>query len=111
MWRVSTKHLDGPLTLAGRFPLSGRWPVLRVADERVSVNFLEPPRAASEVAVRDYGLHEGVLAEMVGLGAVLPPHRYIESGYVRIPVCHLTTAFAGLAGARRVPPPVPLPRG
>ena len=42
-----------------------------------------------EVAIKDYSENEGMLKVMMDAGIVSAPVRYVESGFVRIPVCKL----------------------
>lgn len=48
-----------------------------------------PGLKQGEVAIKDYAENEGMLAAMVDAGVVHPPHRYVKSGFVTIPVCKL----------------------
>ena len=43
----------------------------------------------NEVAVKDYSENEGMLEFLVKNHIVQAPHRFIESGFVKIPVCKL----------------------
>lgn len=45
-----------------------------------------------EVAIKDYSENEGVLDSLVEAGIVDHPHAFIQSSYVKIPVCKLTTS-------------------
>ena len=42
-----------------------------------------------EVAIKDYSENEGVLDALLEAKIVAPPHRFVEQGWVRIPVCRL----------------------
>jgi hypothetical protein len=42
-----------------------------------------------EVAVKDWSENEGILDFLVDHGFVESPHRYVEQGFVRIPICKL----------------------
>lgn len=44
---------------------------------------------ADEYAIKDWSENEGMLDLLVDAGIVDPPHRYITSGYVLVPVCRL----------------------
>lgn len=84
----------GSVRYEGRFPSAGRWPLLMTDErQRLSINLQDAPRAGSEVAIKDYSEGEGTLQLLIAHGVVLPPHRFVPSGYVEIPICHLTTAF------------------
>jgi hypothetical protein len=50
-----------------------------------------------EVAVKNYSENEGTLAGLISAGILQPPHRWIPSGWVMLPVCQLPK-FAHLAG-------------
>lgn len=43
-----------------------------------------------EVAIKDYSENEGVLDSLIEAGIVDHPHAFIQSSYVKIPVCKLT---------------------
>lgn len=45
---------------------------------------------AGELAIKDYSENEGMLEALIYHGYIKPPHRYIRSGYVDIPICKLT---------------------
>ena len=42
-----------------------------------------------EVAIKNYSENEGILESLISAGIVFPPHRVIDQGYVKIPVCKL----------------------
>jgi hypothetical protein len=42
-----------------------------------------------EVAIKDYSENEGILSSLVEAGIVENPHNFIQSGYVKIPICKL----------------------
>ena len=46
---------------------------------------LEP----GEVAIKDWSENEGILDFLVQNKIVKEPHRFVESGYVKIPICEL----------------------
>jgi hypothetical protein len=48
-----------------------------------------PGLAPDEVAIKDYSENEGMLETLLEAHIVKLPHRYVLSGYVDIPVCHL----------------------
>ena len=45
--------------------------------------------AENEVAVKDYSENVGMLGFLVKNGIVQEPHRYVNSGFVNIPICTL----------------------
>jgi hypothetical protein len=45
--------------------------------------------AENEVAVKDYSENVGMLDFLVKNGIVQEPHRYVNSGFVNIPICTL----------------------
>jgi hypothetical protein len=48
-----------------------------------------PGLLPGEVAIKDYSENEGMLQTLLDAGVVTPPHRYVRSGYVVIPVTTL----------------------
>ena len=48
-----------------------------------------PDLTEDEVGVKDYSENEGVLAFLLENNIVEPPHRFVQSGFVTIPVCRL----------------------
>ena len=48
-----------------------------------------PDLTEEEVGVKDYSENEGVLAFLLENNIVEPPHRFVQSGFVTIPVCKL----------------------
>lgn len=46
-----------------------------------------------EVAIKNYSENAGMLGALMEAKIIHPPYRYIHSGYVAIPVCHLTDEF------------------
>lgn len=42
-----------------------------------------------EVAIKDYSENEGMLMALILAGIVKPPHRYVRSGFVTIPIVRL----------------------
>ena len=56
-----------------------------------------PGLADDEVAIKDYSENEGMLDLALRNGWVEPPHRFVPSGYVQIPVCHKGPAWPGAA--------------
>lgn len=53
----------------------------------VSVSHEDIDESAGEILVKNYSENEGVLSFLLENGIVNPPHRYINSGYVKMPVC------------------------
>ena len=92
---IAARFITGWARIAGRFPRAGKWPLLLVDGGRVSINLEEPPRAEAEIAIKDYSECEGVLDALVAAGAVTPPHRFVASGHVEIPICYVTSACTG----------------
>ncbi len=43
----------------------------------------------NEVAIKNYSENEGILPTLIAEGIVKIPHRYVHSGFVKIPVCEL----------------------
>jgi hypothetical protein len=43
----------------------------------------------NEVAIKNYSENEGILDVLVAEGIVKSPHRYVNSGFVKIPICEL----------------------
>lgn len=44
-----------------------------------------------EICIKDYSENEGMLSAMVNHGIVSEPIRFVQSGFVTIPVCTLLT--------------------
>jgi hypothetical protein len=42
-----------------------------------------------EVAIKDWSENEGILDFLVQNKIIKDPHRFVESGYVKIPICKL----------------------
>ena len=42
-----------------------------------------------EVAIKDYSENEGLLDALIEAEVVEPPHAFIQSGFVKIPICKL----------------------
>ena len=42
-----------------------------------------------EVAIKNYSENEGILESLVKANVITEPHRFIESGFVKIPICKL----------------------
>lgn len=45
--------------------------------------------ADDEYAIKDWAENEGMVELLVGAGVIAPPHRYVMSGWVTVPVCRL----------------------
>jgi hypothetical protein len=43
-----------------------------------------------EFAIKDYSENEGLLDRLIESQIVQPPHRYVESGFVNLPIVRLT---------------------
>jgi hypothetical protein len=54
-----------------------------------SVNLPDEPMEADEIAIKDYSENEGMLDCLVKAKIVSTPLRFVESGWVTIPICHL----------------------
>jgi hypothetical protein len=42
-----------------------------------------------EVAIKDWSENEGILEFLIQNEIVKEPHRFVESGYVKVPICEL----------------------
>ena len=42
-----------------------------------------------EVAIKDYSENEGILTSLIESDIIEPPHAFIQSEFVRIPICKL----------------------
>jgi len=58
---------------------------------RATVNLPEVPLAEDEVAVKDYSENAGMLSALMSAGIVSAPVRWVESGWVKVPVCRVLT--------------------
>ena len=54
-----------------------------------TVNLPNVPMGADEAAIKDYSENEGMLAAMMSAGIVSAPMRWVESGWVRVPICRI----------------------
>ena len=43
----------------------------------------------NEVAIKDYSENEGMLESLINAGMVEEPHAFVQSGFVKIPICKL----------------------
>ena len=48
-----------------------------------------PGLAKNEVAIKNYSENEGVLIFLLDNNIIEAPHRFVQSGFVNIPVCRL----------------------
>ena len=69
--------------------------VLRNADTgepmgMLTRNLPQNPLKDGEVIIKNYSENEGCAEGLIEAGIVNPPHRWIMSGYVQMPVCWLT---------------------
>jgi len=48
-----------------------------------------PDLAEGEVGIKNYSENEGVLEFLLENNIVEPPHRFVESGFVIIPICKM----------------------
>lgn len=44
-----------------------------------------------EVAIKDYSENAGILNSLIESDIIEPPHAYIQSSFVKIPICKLVT--------------------
>jgi hypothetical protein len=56
---------------------------------KLSVNIAYYPLAEDEIAIKDYSENEGVLEDLIEMGVVSEPLRYVLQGFVHIPICKL----------------------
>lgn len=54
-----------------------------------TVNIPDEYCVVGEVFIKDYSENEGMLDFLIKNKIVEEPHRFVRSGYVRIPVCNL----------------------
>lgn len=80
----------------------GEYPNKRIALELIEIGTGDPIAVATvnipdqrmdsdEVAIKDYSENEGMLKALVNAQIIKLPHRYIDQGFVTIPVCKLIT--------------------
>lgn len=50
---------------------------------------IEEKLEQGEVAIKDWSENEGILEFLVQNKIVKEPHRFVESGYVKVPICEL----------------------
>ncbi len=97
MKKVTFKHWDC-IVKKGRYMNSGPiWLSLEdeVDGEPVARCTISLPGVTNkdEVAIKDYSENEGMLDTLMDAGVVKPPHRFVSSGFVMIPICNLTDEF------------------
>jgi len=56
---------------------------------RATVNLPDEYLSPNEVFIKNYSENEGILDALVAGGVVVPPHRYVKTGHVRVGQCHL----------------------
>jgi len=54
-----------------------------------TVNLIDEPMDADEVAIKTYSENDGMLAALIEAGIVSAPVRHVRSGWVEVPVCKL----------------------
>jgi hypothetical protein len=67
----------------------------RVPIAVASVNMPDESLEADEICIKDYSENEGMLECLMKAKIVSAPLRYVESGWVTIPVCHLMGVIPG----------------
>jgi hypothetical protein len=65
----------------------------------LTVNLPQNPQRHDELFIKDYAENEGTLGALMATQLVLPPHRWVMSGFVQIPVCQLTKSGLDLVNA------------
>ena len=50
---------------------------------------IDQPLQSDEVAIKNYSENEGILKSLLKARIVAPPHRFVSSGFVQIPICKL----------------------
>ena len=48
-----------------------------------------PGLKANEIAIKNYSENIGVLDELLKNDVIYPHHRYVQSGFILVPICHL----------------------
>lgn len=92
---TTVKFLDWDCTVAFAKYGNGRFAIQLFDAEThepiatASVNLPFEPLASDEIAIKDYSENEGILDALVKAGVVSTPLRFVESGWVSIPICHL----------------------
>ena len=56
-----------------------------------TVNLPDERMEKDEVAIKDYSENEGMFAALKEAGLISDPIRYVQSGWVEVPICKLTT--------------------
>lgn len=54
-----------------------------------SVNLVDEDLKDDEIAIKDHAENEGMLKSLIDAEVVSEPIRYVEKGYVKIPICKL----------------------
>lgn len=55
----------------------------------LTVSMPQDPQAPDEFYIKAYSENEGLYEQLVAQDILSPPHRFLRSGYVSIPVCRL----------------------
>lgn len=77
----------------GMYP-NGRTSLVQIAEDGemdaiLSVNMPGINLASDEICIKNYSENEGALGDLIEAGVVSKPNYYVESGFVKIPVCKL----------------------
>ena len=54
---------------------------------KASINVPDEVLASDEVAIKDFAENRGMLSVLVAAGVVSQPLRFVDSGYVSVPIC------------------------
>jgi hypothetical protein len=57
--------------------------------EVATINIPEEFLSKNEVIIKDYSENEGMLDTLMKAGIISGPKRYVESGYIKAPICEL----------------------
>ena len=67
---------------------SDGWPIL-IATVNISNTKLD----YNEVAIKNWGENQNVLELLIDDNIITPPHRYVKSGYVDVPICYIVDSM------------------
>jgi hypothetical protein len=56
---------------------------------RISVNLPQIEMADNETAIKNYSENDGILEHLIKDGIVSEPVRFVDSGFVQVPICKI----------------------
>lgn len=96
---MNVKYRGEELKIKVRRYCSGYGVALQLVDNMglpyatATVNLPNEKLESDEVAIKDYSENFGVKDALIHAGVIEEPHRWIYTGYVKVPICRLTAEF------------------